>query len=306
MARRRAWIITLAVLTLVVATDGCGGDGGGAIRPSATTTRSRPTLTTTTAVTPAEPAVQTQTFVDSSRQRTLPTDIYLPPGPGPFPLIVHAHGYGGSKAKFSQLLTGWARAGFVVVAPNFPRTNDGAADKTPADIANQPADVSFVLSQVLALATVGPRIDPSRIGLSGLSLGGGTAEAVLFNTCCRDRRFVAGLLMSSTPAATFAGGTWDFAAGLPTLVFAGTADEAIPYDKQVTNFGGLAGPKWLVTLEGGHHASPYEDAPDPHDPVVQHVTLDFWQATLGHDAAAQRRLADDATSPGLAHVESTP
>ena len=51
----------------------------------------------------------------------------------------------------------FAEAGFVVLAPRFPITYTGATDGPlgrAADIAQQPADVSFVLDQVLSLPDV--------------------------------------------------------------------------------------------------------------------------------------------------------
>src|SRR5207249_4053124 len=105
----------------------------------------------------------TETFVDRSRptaagaatpaapDRTLVTTIYRPKGKGPFPLIVFAHGSNGHPDKFTQLLGVWAAAGYVVVAPAFPLTNSTVLQnpKNVGDVTNQPADMSFVLTQVL-------------------------------------------------------------------------------------------------------------------------------------------------------------
>src|SRR5262249_24369379 len=148
----------------------------------------------------------TETFVDSSRptvpvsgparaSRTLRTAIYRPHGTGPFPLIVFAHGLSGHPDKFTNLLSAWDDAGFVVAAPAFPLTNDHVADSdaNAGDVAQQPADMSFVLDRVLALAQqpnsrLAGAIDEQRIGAGGLSLGGFTVYDLAYGACCRDGR----------------------------------------------------------------------------------------------------------------------
>jgi predicted dienelactone hydrolase len=74
----------------------------------------------------------TLTFVDHSRptedpsgtrsapSRTLKTEVYVPSGRGPFPVALMAHGSDGDPNKLSELLTAWARAGYLVAAPAFP------------------------------------------------------------------------------------------------------------------------------------------------------------------------------------------
>ena len=98
-----------------------------------------------------DPKHVTMTFVDRSRRRTtrpgpqrrlrtLVTEVYIPRGKGPFPLVVFAHGNAGNPGKLTQLLSAWARAGYVVVAPTFPLTNDLTdAQSVIVDFMNQPA-----------------------------------------------------------------------------------------------------------------------------------------------------------------------
>jgi len=45
---------------------------------------------------------------------------------GPFPLVVFAHGYQLGPDTYARLLRAWARAGYVVAAPAFPRTHASA------------------------------------------------------------------------------------------------------------------------------------------------------------------------------------
>jgi hypothetical protein len=125
----------------------------------------------------------TLTLVDTSRPtddpanpagdapaRTLRTDVYVPSGKGPFPVVLMAHGIDGSPGKFTQLLGAWAGAGYVVVAPAFPLTSNRSPKPTAfTDYVNQPGDLSFVLTQVLARAKqksspLYRRVDPKHVG----------------------------------------------------------------------------------------------------------------------------------------------
>jgi len=70
---------------------------------------------------------------------------------GPFPLVVFGHGLDSTPDVYARMLEAWARAGYVVAAPIFPLSNanaPGGADES--DIINQPADMSFVITRILA------------------------------------------------------------------------------------------------------------------------------------------------------------
>lgn len=264
----------------------------------------------------------TRTFVDDSRPtdypddrpdlptRSLETRLYVPQGDGPFPLVVQAHGFNGHPRKYTELGMTWAEAGYVVALPAFPLTND----TTPGgavfqDYVNQPADLSFVIDQVLALSqsddpVLGGRVDPERIGVSGHSLGGATAYGIAFNDCCRDDRIDAVTLMSTLPLP-FDGGTYDFS-GTPLLMLQLTEDPVVPYDAATTTYAEAASPKFLVTLEGGVHPEPYEDAPSPFDDVVMDTTIAFWDAYLVDDADAVDRLVMAAVSTDITSITDAP
>src|SRR5262249_4298553 len=123
-----------------------------------------------------------------SPDRVLDTDVYIPTASTPRPLIMFSHGYHGAPRKFTQLFSAWAAAGYVVAAPRFPLTSDrGAPFDSVGDIANQPADISFVLTELLH-GPLRSKIDASRIGAAGLWLGGGPTYNLVEDACCRDHR----------------------------------------------------------------------------------------------------------------------
>jgi predicted dienelactone hydrolase len=260
----------------------------------------------------------TMTFVDSSRpqedpsgarsapERTIVTEIYVPKGKGPFPLVVFAHGNAGNPGKLTRMLGAWAKAGYVVVAPTFPLTNDlNGARSVTVDFTNQPADVRFVLDKVLRRnrkpgSPLRNKIDPRRIGLAGHSLGGGTAYGVAFQDCCRDRRIDAVVAMDAV-RLPFGDGEYEFR-GKPLLLIHLVGDPVVPYKTSEDIYAVAAPPKYLMALQQGIHFEPFEDAPSPHDDAVIAATTAFWDAYLGHRDRARRRVVRAGTEPGLSTV----
>ena len=204
----------------------------------------------------------------------------------PYPLIVFAHGFGSSPDDSITLLTRWAAAGYVVTAPRFPLTNSdtpGGADLS--DFANQPADMSFVVDRVLALSAarsgaLAGMVDAHRIGAAGHSLGGVTVLGMVANSCCRDRRIDAAVVMSGD-AITFPTGKVDFAPSPPLLLVHGDADPAVPYVSSIDAYNAAHAPKGLLTVVGGGHGAPV-DPSSPGFASVVAATTDFFDAYLKH------------------------
>ncbi len=253
-----------------------------------------------------------ETFVDRSRPtpagaataaspvRTLVTSIYRPMGKGPFPVILFAHGSNGHPDKFTQLLGTWAAAGYVVAAPAFPLTNTTVAQNSLnlRDVVNQPADLSFVLTQLLHEARDPKRrlagaIDPRRVGVSGLSLGGVTTYGMAFDDCCRDHRVTAAMVLDGrqVPFSAATGGTTRLDGHVPLLIAHSDTDPVLPYSLARAAYDEASAPVWLVTLHGASHASQWENDPTPFDGIGERLTVDFWDATLRGRQAALRRLA---------------
>jgi predicted dienelactone hydrolase len=263
---------------------------------------------------------RSETFVDTHRgtpavppahlkakkTRTLKTLIWYPSAVrGRLPLIVFAHGCGGNARDDEPLLREWAAAGTVVAAPNFPISSvptPGVA--CVSDTVNQPGDVSFVISQVLALDRarhgLGHIVDRSHIGVAGHSLGGVTTLGVAFRSCCRDRRITAAIAFAGTPLLR---GTDFRGIRTPLLLVHGDADPTVRYSASAASFNKAEGPHYLLTIIGGTHGS-YLETTNAAFPAVLHATLDFWAGYLRSDRVALDRLASDAVIPGTTSLQT--
>ena len=267
-----------------------------------------------------DPKHHTLVFVDRSRAtddptgtrsapvRRLVTEVYVPRGKGPFPLIVFAHGNAGNPGKLTQLLRAWSRAGYVVVAPTFPLTNDATEGPSViVDFVNQPADVSFVIDRVLRQARragtpLSGTVNPRRIGLAGHSLGGGTTYAVAFNDCCRDPRIDAVITMDAV-RLPFGEDDYRFR-NQPLLMIHLLDDPVVPFETSETIYAIAAPPKYLMALQTGVHFEPFEDVPNPHDDAVIAASTAFWDAYLKDRPGAARQVVRAGTEPGLSDVRS--
>lgn len=253
--------------------------------------------------------VRTFDFVDRSRTvvlrdgrrvpRTLETVVRYPSGGATHPLVVFAHGFALTPATYSALLDAWAAAGYVVAAPVFPLTSANAAGgPNEADLVNQPRDVSFVITRLLALS--GGEIDPARIAVAGQSDGGVTALAVAYDRRYRDRRIRAAVIMSG---AMLPGMGAFPRRGPPLLAVQGTADTLNSPATTSYYFGLAARPKFLLWLLGASHLPPYTDQ-QPQLRIVERATIAF----LGHylDGSPIDAFDRAARAPGLTRLVAEP
>lgn len=319
----RRLIATLAVFTtLGVATVGCSGDDSAdevstvsSTEPTADSTGAERTSTTTTTTT--EPIADRRPFVatkqalqytrttDGGVARVLETDLWYPDGDGPFPLVAFAHGNDGHPRKFSQLFTAWAEAGYAVVAPRFPVSADDAGQDLATSVADAPQqdlDLDFVVQQVRADSAAGAvpvTIDPDRLVVAGLSLGGGTALRSSYSDCCPNLR--PSLVIAFSPV-TYA--TTQEPDAPPLLLVHGTADLSLPYSGTVDYFATSTVRRWFVTLDNGSHADPYEDTSSPFDDLIVRMSIGWLDEYLYDDTTGVSRASAEIEASGTAHLQS--
>ena len=323
--RSPAALTTCAALAAVLAVllTGCG-DGGTPASPAAAAASSASSVAVpgdsagphevSSRVLPlSDPSRSTPTAGGGERAgRALPTTLFYPTdGAGPFPVVLFSHGFSSTPEAYTALLSTWASAGFVVAAPRFPGTVDGSAESLD-DVVQQPADVSFVLTAVLALDTsssdpLAGRIDTTSVAATGHSAGAVTTVG-LRSTCCADDRIDAEIVLAGTPASfllpnsAVARDSRFTTAAVPSLFVHGDADPTLPIDQDAAVYSAAPGPKAFVSLDGGTHSAPYDQEDDPDAAAVRAATTDFLRWALSGEAAALPRLRSDVAASGTAQL----
>jgi predicted dienelactone hydrolase len=247
--------------------------------------------------------------------------------PGAFPIVLFSHGNAGIRFQSIFLATHLASHGYVVVSPDhhgntFLDIAAGVID--PQTLANRPLDMTFLLTEMLARNGMpadffGGAIDPTRIGMSGHSLGGYTTFALAAGT---DKDARIGAFLPLAPAALFDDAFFG-SISAPILIQGGSLDVTTPFAPEQlapyqllhsgTNVVGLAEimeaghftfsdvcevPRDLVGFIGGFGEActpeflPWRHAHD----LIDYLALNFFDATLNADAGARARLTPDAVA----------
>jgi len=236
------------------------------------------------------------------------TYLWYPPaadGDGPWPLVVFGHGFATTPFRYRRLLRTWAAAGYIVAAPVFPLGNahaPGGPDEN--DIVNQPRDMSFVITRLLA-DSASPEsplhglVDRGRIAVAGQSDGAETAFAAAYEGPWHDRRVRAAVILSG---AELGGRHVRLVAHAPPLLAVqGTADRINPPVYSVELFNAVGRPKFLLLLLRAGHLGPYT-MPGARLAAVEQVSIAFLDHYLGTGRlnaiarAAARFRADTLTS----------
>jgi dienelactone hydrolase len=280
--------------------------------------------------------VRTVTLVDHSRRveipgqglvpRTLVTTVRYPAGgtvsagdvphavparaAGPFPLIVFGHGFAVTPSIYARLLRSWTRAGYVVAAPIFPLGNAHApGGPNENDLVNQPRDMSFVISQLIAAARrpgsfLHGLVDAREVAVSGQSDGGDTALAAAYNAHDSDRRIGAAVILSGAEIPGLGG--FDFRAGGPPLLATqGSADTINPPSATTKFFVAARPPKFLLWLIDARHLGPYTRQ-QPQLGIVERVSIAFLDHFLKRERGALGRMASAGTVSGVAYMIKHP
>jgi predicted dienelactone hydrolase len=198
-------------------------------------------------------------------------------GNGPWPLVVFGHGFATTPLRYKRLLRAWAAAGYLVAAPVFPLGNANApGGPDESDIVNQPRDMSFVITQLLAASASAESplhglVDPKRIAVAGQSDGAETAFATAYEHPWHDRRVRAALILSGAELGRHVGVVLHTA---PLLAVQGTADRINPPVYSLELFRAVGRPKFLLLLRRAGHLKPYT-VPGSRLAAVERVSIAF-------------------------------
>jgi dienelactone hydrolase len=220
------------------------------------------------------------------------------PARGPFPLLMFAPGFMQCAGPYSHLLQAWASAGYVVAVVDFPRTDChvGAA-AYEADLVNQPADMSYVISRLLALSAkqhdlFSGMLNRREIAATGQSDGGDTVAALGANACCADHRLVAVAVLSGAEWPPMPGRY--FAHRAPPMLFVqGSADTINPpWTSRQLYRADSPSARYYLDLFGANHLVPYWGT-NPVERLVARVTLAFFDRYVLGQASALVRMTRD-------------
>jgi fermentation-respiration switch protein FrsA (DUF1100 family) len=229
---------------------------------------------------------------------------------GPFPLVVFGHGFTVTPGLYAPLLRSLTRAGYVVAAPVFPLENANApGGPDESDLINQPSDMRFVISRLLAESSAGASplaglIDSAHIAVAGHSDGAETALAVAYSRKFRDPRVGAAVILAGAEMSGVGGFSFP-PASPPLLAAQGTAD-TINEPKFTNAFFDVARrPKYLLRLLGAEHLPPYTHQ-QPQLELVERVTVAFLDGYLKHRSGALRQLVARGNVPRTSALLAEP
>jgi len=281
---------------------------------------------------------------DSSRNRDIPVRVTYPEGSGPFPVIVFSGGAGASTRTYDPLARFWATRGFAVLVLTHSEGASPAGKEVAADAVREPAaeaspdprtweararDAAFVVAATGAIEgrVSGLKLDESRLGVGGQSLGAFTAMLLAGATVDVTRKEKAksfadplpkAFLLLSPPGKGQQGlseGSWT-AVERPLMVVTGTRDPGVKNQDASWRLDAYQlsapGNKFAVFIEGASHLSLTGQSAEPGAAPpkvgkkttsadaevaifqdVKAATLAFWDAYLKGDAGARAFLAGD-------------
>lgn len=253
-----------------------------------------------------------------------PADLYLPvthskvpntaKSPTKFPIVLLLQGGLVDKSDYSNFAAQVARYGFIVVVPNHTRSLTAPNGQTVTGLAAEQQQVNDVLKQMVTenanpQSRLANRVDTTKLGLLGHSLGGYVGLGAIQNQCfagvctgtfTRPPELKAGIFYGTNfriPPVTGAIPKIDNQT-IPTALIAGSLDGVSDLDETQTTYQQIqTPPKALIVVNGANHYSiTNQDSPrDPTRPTLNQAqaisTIARWsglflRAHLLNDRAA--------------------
>jgi acetyl esterase/lipase len=161
------------------------------------------------------------------------------------------------------------------------------------DIQQQPADVRFVIDELVARGgPIAAQIDSSRVGVAGHSDGGETALAISAEPApVGEPTIRCAIAMSVSPLVGVS-----HTLNPPLLVTQGDADTINLPSEASEAWQEASSPKYLVILHGAGHLPPLE-AGSEWFPAIEAITVAFLNAYLGRTGAVSRIAAEGTHLP---------
>jgi predicted dienelactone hydrolase len=191
--------------------------------------------------------------------RVLKGKVWRPDGlKTPGPLLVYSHGFMSFHQEGQYLTRFLASHGYTVVSVDYPLTNFFAPGKPKlADVVNQPGDVSFLIDTMLKRNAdkndvLFNTIDPKKIAVDGVSLGGMTSTLAAFHGKVFDKR-IAAAISTAGPAAMFTA-TFFTSNKIPFMMIGGDGDAMVPFEKNAASIPQKVPGSILVNLKNASHA----------------------------------------------------
>ena len=174
------------------------------------------------------------------------------------PLLVYSHGFMSFHQEGQYLTRFLASHGYTVVSVDYPLTNFFAPGKPKlADVVNQPGDVSFLIDTMLKRNAdkndvLFNTIDPKKIAVDGVSLGGMTSTLVAFHGKVFDKR-IAAAISTAGPSAMFTEAFFT-SNKIPFMMIGGDGDAMVPFEKNAAPIPQKVPGSILVNLKNASHA----------------------------------------------------
>jgi predicted dienelactone hydrolase len=189
---------------------------------------------------------------EAPEQRDAPLDR----SGGPYPLIIFAHGFSSFRRQSASYTQHLASHGYVVASPDFPQSRiDTPGGPRISAVLDQPADVSYVIDEMLKLDAAGDggfagAIDEGRIGMTGHSLGGLTTMLAAYGAA-RDGRIKA--IAPISPVGCLL--PTDIAAGLsvPAMIIGGSKERIIDPASIRAAYQAASTPRYYAQIIGADH-----------------------------------------------------